>query len=129
MFILAVVTAIVTVLAILSPETPRERIPFWIAVPVVFLPIAFAFRWASRGMRFSNPWAFAVGLAVSVFAAWVSISALGNAPVDSYDAPVLRYITIALWGLSSLFAILGLLYSLVSVEEVPPPAEPSSDAG
>jgi hypothetical protein len=56
---------------------------------------------------------------------------LGNdqSPVDSYDAPVLRYITIAIWGLSSLFATLGLLYSLVSVEEVPPPAEPSSDAG
>jgi hypothetical protein len=128
-YVFAILTGILTVLAVMSPVTPRDRIPYWTAVPVIFVVAGSAFRWASRGMRTSNPWAFVVGLAVSVLAAWASLTALGTAPSSATDAPVTRYITIAIWGLSSLFAIIGLLYSLTSADEVPPPsAKAESDA-
>lgn len=119
-FVFAVLTAILAGLAFISPVTPRDRLPFWVAIPLVLVLAGVAFRWASRAMRASNPWAFAVGLAVSVFAAWVSLSAIGTAPTSASDTPLLRYVTIAIWALSSLMATIGLLYSLASRDEAPP---------
>ena len=127
--VVAVLAGLLTVAAVMSPVTPRDRIPYWIAVPAVLVLASFAFRWASRGMRTSNPWAFVVGLAVSVLAAWASLTALGSAPRSVNDVPVTRYITIAIWGLSSLFAIIGLLYSLTSADEVPPPQDEAESEG
>jgi len=69
-------------------------------------------RWASGGMRESNPWAFALALVLSIGFAAMTLYVLGSIGATGGLAYWERIGAIVLFGLSAILALVGLLYSL-----------------
>ena len=128
-FIGAVLLAILTVLVALSPSAARDpmALPILIGVIVALVLFGMAMRWVSRGMRRSNPWAFAVGLVLSLLAAGSSLVALTVLPPEMRTDWTI-YADLLIFGPAAILALIGLLYSLTGADEVPPPTPESPES-
>jgi hypothetical protein len=61
-FIVGVVLAIFTVILAMQPPRDPNALPIAVGLTVMCFLLGCAYRWVSRGMLRSNPWAFAMGL-------------------------------------------------------------------
>lgn len=95
-----------------NPDAPSEILPVWIGFVAIAFVLAFAVRWASNAMRSSNPWAFVVGLVVSLFVIGVNVLAMRILPAGGDQPLWFRYVIITIFGFSAILALVGLLFSL-----------------
>ena len=76
------------------------------------IALGAAMRWASGAMRTANPWGFVVGLVISVVAVLFTFYALSNLPVGTGNPNWMRFVSIGVFSISGILALVGLLYSL-----------------
>ena len=113
---------LLTPLVLGNPEAPENTLIIWLGLAVGTLLVGFAMRWASGAMRASNPWGFVVALVVSIGAIGGTLIALSS--LQGLGNPNwMRYATIAVFGLSGISALVGLLFSLTGDS----PSGPTAD--
>ena len=103
---------LLTPLVISRPNAPPNTVPLWVGLAIGTIAVGAGMRWASGAMRVANPWGFVAGLVISVGFAAFTIYALGTLPVGVGNPNWMRYVSIGVFGLSAILALVGLLYSL-----------------
>jgi hypothetical protein len=102
-----------------NPDAPANTLPISLGFALGVIAAGIAMRWASGAMRSSSPLAFAVALIASVAIMGVSVAAMSALPAGTGNPVWTRYITIAVFGLSAILALVGLLFSLTADSEGP----------
>ena len=108
----ALLFLLLTPLVLGNPDAPENTLQIWLAFVIGALVAALAIRWASGAMRARNPWAFVVGLVVSLAVIGVNLVAMRFLPGGGAQPIVTRYVTLAIFGFSAVLALVGLLFSL-----------------
>jgi hypothetical protein len=102
----------IAVLAAVEPEAPALSWLLLTAVAAGWFLLGFVMRWASRAMRHQNPWAFVVALTISGGIGGLQLYLLGSFAPATARANPLNYVTIVIFGLTAILAMVGLLLSL-----------------
>ena len=103
---------LLTPLVTSHPDAPENTLLFWLGISLGTIAAGIAMRWASGAMRTANPWAFLIALVVSVGLVGGTLWAMSLLPPGMGNPVWMRYITITVFGLSGILALVGLLFSL-----------------
>ena len=103
---------LLTPLILGNPDLPGSALILWLGFALGALVAGVAMRWASGAMRTGNPWAFALALAVSVLLAAGTLYLMNALPSGVGNPTWMRYITLGVFGMSAILAMVGLLFSL-----------------
>lgn len=114
--------------AILAATDGRSRPWIWIAWAVAAVGlffVAYGMRWASRGMRDRNPWAFVTALVLSLAIGGFTVYALTALPPGTGNPNWMRYVMIAVFGSTALLAAIGFLLLPASEDAKKRPSSPN----
>ena len=106
-------------IVMIRPNQPAFVVPLLLGFALTTIAVGAGMRWASSGMRESNSWAFALAFVLSIGFAAMALYVLNSFGITGGPGYWQRIITIGLFGLSAILALVGLLYSLQRDE---PPA-------
>lgn len=109
-----VLCLLLTPLVLGNPDLPENGLILWLGFALGVLAAGVAMRWASGAMRTGNPWAFALALAVSVVLAAGTLYLMNALPSGTGNPTWMRYITLGVFGMSAILAMVGLLFSLAA---------------
>ncbi|HEX2767507.1 MAG TPA: hypothetical protein VHR55_12830 [Candidatus Limnocylindria bacterium] len=109
---LVFLSALFTIVTLNNPERSGD-IPILAALTAGLLLYAVALRWSAAEMRAANPWAFAVGILVSVFALAGFLATLTYAPELFGRNWIPRVIGIVLFSIAGITAFIGLVMRLM----------------
>lgn len=109
-----VLCLLLTPLVLGNPDLPENGLILWLGFALGVLAAGVAMRWASGAMRTGNPWAFALALAVSVVLAAGTLYLMNALPSGTGNPTWMRYITLGVFGMSAILAMVGLLFSLTA---------------
>ena len=116
-----VLSLLLTPLVLGNPDLPENGLILWLGFVLGVLAAGVAMRWASGAMRTGNPWAFALALAVSVLLAAGTLYLMNELPSGVGNPTWMRYITLGVFGMSAILAMVGLLFSLTADRSDMPP--------
>jgi hypothetical protein len=117
MLIGGIFSLLLTPLVLSYPDSPPNTLLIWLGYCAAVIAIALAMRWAAMAMHSSNPWAFVVALVVSLAAIGSNLYAMSVLPPDFGNPDWIRLIFIGVFGFSAVLALVGLIFSLRSVDE------------
>jgi len=112
-----IISLLSTPVVLSYPDNPPNTLLVWLGYCAAVIAIALAMRWSSMAMHSSNPWAFVVALVVSVAATGTLLLAMSVLPPDVGTPNWLRFVFIGVFGFSGVLALVGLIFSLRSVDE------------